>query len=196
MIPEDILSDYSPAVIELAANSFLFQEGEGANFYYQIISGKLKMININAEGKEFVQGQFEEGQSFGEPPLFHNSPYPASAMTVSRTKLYKLSKEKFLDLLRSNPEIHLQFTTMLTKRMMYKAMIMKEISSHDAQHRILTFVDYLKAEYGSDDGKFTVDLTRQQLSNMLGIRVETVIRTVKQLVEQGEIVLEGRKIIR
>lgn len=38
------------------------------------------MININPEGKEFVQGTFGAGQSFGEPPLFHTL-YPASAKT-------------------------------------------------------------------------------------------------------------------
>ena len=75
-------------------------------------------------------------------------------------------------------------------------MIMKEISSHDARHRILAFLDYLKQEYGQDEGSFLINLTRQQLSNLLGIRVETVIRTVKLLAQDGEIELKGRKMYR
>lgn len=196
MIPVDILEKYEPARVEHPAEAFLFMEGEQAQFYFQIIEGNVKMLNINHEGKEFIQGRFEAGQSFGEPPLFHEARYPASAKTEQKTRLYKLGRQKLMDLLMEHPDIHLKFTTILTKRLMYKAMIMKEISSHDAQHRILTFIDYLKQEYGEDQSKFHIDLTRQELSNLLGIRVETVIRSVKQLEEQGKIELQGRKIFR
>lgn len=196
MISPEIIESYKPAKITIPKDAFVFLEGERANFYYQVISGSIKMININHEGKEFVQGTFSDGQSFGEPPLFHDAMYPASAKATEGATLYKLGKEKFLDLLKANPDVHLKFTSMLSKRMMYKAMIMKEISSHDAQHRILTFLDYLKKEYGNSEDAFRVELTRQELSNLLGIRVETVIRTVKQLASEGEIALDGRKIIR
>ncbi len=171
-------------------------ENGTARFYFQIITGKIEMVNINPEGKEFVQGIFENGQSFGEPPLFHGSAYPAAAKAVEATTLYKLRKEKLFELLKDHPNIHLNFTTILTKRLMYKAMMMKEISSHDAKHRILTFLDYLKGEYGKSEALFHIDLTRQQLSNLLGIRVETVIRTIKQLAASDEISLKGRKIFR
>ena len=196
MISPEIIQSYHPAQITIPKDAFLFLEGEKANFYFQVITGSIKMINISHEGKEFVQGTFSDGQSFGEPPLFHDALYPASARTTETSVLYKLGKEKFLSLLKDHPDIHLKFTSTLSKRMMYKAMIMKEISSHDAQHRILTFLDYLKREYGSENDSFRVDLTRQELSNLLGIRVETVIRTVKQLASTGEIQLDGRKIIR
>ncbi len=196
MIPAEIIEKYNPTKLKLPADTFLFMEGDLPRFYYQIISGQIKMININADGKEFMQGQFEERQSFGEPPIFHNAPYPASAKTVDHTVLYKLHRDKFFQLLKEHPDLHLELTSMLTKRMMYKAMIMKEMSNHDAKHRILTFIDYLKKEYGSNNEPFLVNLTRQELSNLLGIRVETVIRTVKQLGENGEVELKGRKIIR
>ena len=196
MISPEIIETYHPAKITIPKDAFLFLEGEKANFYFQVITGNIKMININHEGKEFVQGSFGDGQSFGEPPLFHEAMYPASARTTATSTFYKLGKEKFFELLKDHPDIHLKFTQTLSKRMMYKAMIMKEISSHDAQHRILTFLDYLKREYGDQQDLFRVDLTRQELSNLLGIRVETVIRTVKQLTTNGEIQLDGRKIIR
>ena len=196
MIPVEIIEQYKPATIYIPKGTFLFMEGEQARFYFQIITGKVQMININAEGKEFVQGVFENGQSFGEPPIFHNARYPASAKTEAPTHLYKLGKDKLFALLKEHPGVHVHFTSVLAKRLMYKAMIMKEISSHDARHRILAFLDYLKQEYGQDEGPFLINLTRQQLSNLLGIRVETVIRTVKLLAQDGEIELKGRKMYR
>ena len=171
-------------------------EGDQAQHFYQIKSGKIKMVNHNDDGKEFVQGYFESGQSFGEPPLLKASNYPASAFGFVDTELYKLSREKFLDLLKEHFDIHLQFTIKLAQRMMYKAMMMKEISSHDPEHRILSFIDYIKQESKTGDRPFTVNLTRQQMADLLGIRVETIIRSVKNLAEKGELSIVARKIIR
>lgn len=37
--------------------------------------------------------------------------------------------------------------------------------------------------------------TRQQIADMSGLRVETVIRTVKKMEKEGKLVLEGHKIV-
>lgn len=196
MIPPALLETKEAKVISLDQDTFLFMEGDRAEYFYQVRTGKIKMINHNDEGKEFVQGYFEEGQSFGEPPVINQSQYPASAFTVVPSTFFKLPRHKFLDILRENFDIHLQFTTKLAHRMMYKALMMKEISSHDPEHRILAFIDYIKKESGAEDKPFTVNITRQQMADMLGIRVETIIRSVKSLADQGELSIVARKIIR
>jgi CRP-like cAMP-binding protein len=43
-------------------------------------------------------------------------------------------------------------------------------------------------------GKIIIPYTRQQLADMSGLRVETVIRTVKKMEKEGRLVLEGHKI--
>lgn len=196
MITQEILEHYGSIIKQVPKDNFLWMEGDQANHYYQIKTGKVKMLNINVDGKEFVQGVFEDGQSFGEPPLFQDAPYPAAAMTLIETEVYKLAKESFFNLLKDHFDIHLKFTAILTKRLMYKAMIMKEISNHDAGHRVLTFIDHLKKGYGHDDQPFEVTFTRQQLSDMLGLRVETVIRTIKQLEKDDELKIVDRKVFR
>ena len=44
----------------------IFYEGDQAMFYYEVIEGSVKMVNINEDGKEFIQGIFKRGESFGE----------------------------------------------------------------------------------------------------------------------------------
>ncbi len=196
MIAPEVIEKYSHSVKSYKPETFLFQEGESANHYFQIISGQVKMLNINDEGKEFIQGIFTEEQSFGEPPLFLNESYPASARTITATKLFKIHKIEFFKLLSDHYDIHLKFTTVLAKRLKYKAMIMKEISSHDVEHRILTFLDHLKSEYGFPNEPFHINFTRQQISSLLGIRVETTIRAIKRLEEKKHLRIIDRKIYR
>jgi len=195
MIPEKLLEDFEAQTMHLSENDLVFTEGKSASFFYQIKQGSIKVYNLNEGGKEFVQGNFYQGESFGEPPLFGDFPYPATAIAIEKTTIYKLSKPKFLALLRDNFEVHLKFTSNLSKRIGYKAMIMKEISVHTPEHRILTLIDFLK-EKESPNTKYLVSLTRQQIANLTGLRVETVIRAVKQLEREGEIEIIQRKICR
>lgn len=195
MIPENLLLNYGATIENVDANEVILSEKKRADFYFQIKTGEVKMFNLNENGKEFVQGIFYDGESFGEPPLFADFKYPASASAIKATELYKLSKSKLFELLTNNPEINLKFTKALAKRLYYKATILKEISVHPPEHRILALIDFLKRKYGSET-LFQVELTRQQIADLTGLRVETVIRAIKQLELDGEIKLIKHKVYR
>ncbi|MEM0518729.1 Crp/Fnr family transcriptional regulator [Aequorivita flava] len=195
MIPENLLLDYNATLETIDASEVILHEKKRADHYFQVKSGEVKMYNLNDQGKEFVQGIFYKGESFGEPPLFGDFKYPASAAAVKKTELYKLSKTNLFELLTHNPEIHLKFTKAMAKRLFYKATILKEISVHTPEHRILALIDLLKKKYG-DETLFQVELTRQQIADLTGLRVETVIRAIKQLEQDGELKLIKHKVFR
>lgn len=195
MIPENLLLDYGASLEKYDASEIIVSEKKRADFYFQIKTGEVKMYNLNENGKEFVQGFFYDGESFAEPPLFADFKYPASAAAVKPTEAYKLSKTKLFDLLSHSPEISLKFTKAMAKRLYYKATILKEISVHPPEHRILTLIDFLKRKYGTE-GLFQVELTRQQIADLTGQRVETVIRAIKELEKEGEIQIIQRKVFR
>ncbi|WP_410005472.1 Crp/Fnr family transcriptional regulator [Aequorivita nionensis] len=195
MISEILLLKYGATIENVDASEIIISEKKRADFYFQIKIGEVKMFNLNEQGKEFVQGIFYDGESFGEPPLLGDFKYPASAVAVKPTELYKLSKTKLFELLVDNPEVNLKFTKALAKRLYYKATILKEISVHPPEHRILALIDFLKNKYGTEE-LFQVELTRQQIADLTGQRVETVIRAIKQLELDGELKLIKHKVFR
>jgi len=195
MIEEKILAEHHTKQIDIPKGNIIFQQGEKALYYWQIKSGEVKMVSYSDKGQEFTQGIFYDGQSFGEPPLFADLTYPCDAVTVSDSILYKLPKDAFFNLLRDNFDLHLAFTTNLSKRIHYKATIMNEISSYDPEHRILTLIDYL-FDRQQVKGPFEVPFTRQQIADMTGLRVETVIRSIKSLEKQGKVEIRDRKVYR
>ena len=197
MIDENLLLKHGAKKVSFSKGDQLFREGESALNFYQVASGEIKMNNYNEDGKEFIQGIFSIGQSFGEPPLLANVKYPANAEAISDTEVFQVSKKQFLDLLSGNPRVHLKITETLAKRLYYKAIMVSEISSQEPEHRILRIIDYLK-QRDQAEGKFTyrLDLTRQQLADLTGLRVETVIRATKSLEKKGELEIKKRKIFR
>ncbi|HNQ26812.1 MAG TPA: Crp/Fnr family transcriptional regulator [Aquaticitalea sp.] len=194
MVPLNILEKYKPLLKSYPNEHVLFNEGESAKFYFQLFEGQLQMMNLSEDGKKMVQGYFGPGDSFGEPPLFGNFKYPASALTLSECKIFMLPKDVFFDLLKAHPEIHIKFTKEICKRMVYKAKIIKELSIYPPEHRILTLLNHLKSLSGTN-GPYTIALTRQQISELTGLRVETVIRAIKKLEASEALAIRNRKIV-
>lgn len=155
------------------------------------------MFIVSPDGQEFIQGIFNAGESFGEPALLGGFPYPGGAKAIEAGKVWKLSADYFYEMLKQNFDLHLKLTQVLSQRLRYKSMVLSEISSHDPDHRIFSLLNYYKSKNGKpgDNSRIRIPYTRQQLADMSGLRVETVIRTVKKMEKEGKLVLEGHKIV-
>jgi CRP-like cAMP-binding protein len=195
MIDIDTLLAWGAAYKKLEPGEIIFNEGATANFYYQLVSGRIRWVNINDEGKEFLQVIIEPGECFGELPLFDDEPYAATAIADTDAMLIRLHRSSFKDLIKENPEIHLSFSKLLTQRLRFKFLILKELANHNPEHSISALLGYFKHTQKNICPKCNkVNLTRQQIADMTGLRVETVIRTIRHLHEKGELLIEKGKV--
>ena len=195
MIDIDTLLTWGATYKKVDAEETIFQEGSECHFYYQLVSGSVRWVNINEEGKEFIQTIIEPGECFGELPLFDDEPYAASAIANKESVVIRLDKSTFKQLLKEQPELHFQFSKLITQRLRYKFILVQELSSANPEHTITTLLNYFKkSERHICPNCNQVNLTRQQIANMTGLRVETVIRTIKQLEEKGTLKIEKGKV--
>lgn len=185
MINTNSLLNYNGFVKEFSKDETIIEAGEEPKYYFQILEGKVKMSNFNEEGKEFIQGIFTCGESFGEPPLFIENNYPANAIALIDSRILMIKKEDFFDLLMQDKESCFGVFKALSNRLYYKSIMAPDISSHDSYKRILTLLNYLKKQ--SNEEEFLVNLTRQQIADLTGLRVETVIRSIKELEIRNQI---------
>jgi CRP-like cAMP-binding protein len=197
LFPSKVLEKYRGRLLSFRKDQVLFHEGDNAIDYFQVETGSVKMFIASPDGQEFIQGIFSPGESFGEPPLIGKFPYPGSAKAVEASKVWKLSGEYFLQMLKENFDLHLKMTQVLCQRLRYKSMVLSEISSHDPDHRIYSLLKYYKAknQKPGETAPIRISYTRQQIADMTGLRVETVIRTVKKMEKDGKLSLEGHKIV-
>jgi len=193
MIKEYFLIEYGAVKKRLKKGEMLFQEGEQAVFYYQILSGVVKMNNYNDDGQETIQGLFKTGDSFGEPAILGDFPFPANAVMVEDAHLICLEKSRFFRLLEDHVHISISLLGTLSRRLRFKAILSKEVKGFEAEHRIMTLLEYLKKNAGKK-GEYTIDMTRQTIANLTGLRVETVIRALKKLQKEKKIKIKNRKL--
>lgn len=198
MIAEELLLRFGAERKHYPKGTPIFREGDAARYYFQMVYGEVKTNNYNDEGKEFIQGIFMEGDSFGEPTLLNGKTYPAGAEAITDATVLVLAKSAFFEMLQQEPQSAIALCTRLADRLYYKALIASEIASQDPEHRLLKLIDFLKYDVGKlqKTQQYEVTLTRQQLADLTGLRVETVIRTVKALEKKGALILKNRKVYR
>lgn len=186
----DLLIEFGAFFKEYEIGETIFCEDDLARFYYQIVEGGVKMININEDGKEYIQGYFYEGQSFGEPPLIIEEKYPATAIALKKTKIIKISKINFFSLLEQFPVIQSDFLKLLARRIYNKANTSKDIINQKPEFRIIAFLDTCKMTQEKEQIKYT----RQEIANFTGLRVETVIRALSKMKQKKMVEIINHKI--
>jgi CRP-like cAMP-binding protein len=195
IIPEEILKEYRAQLIHYKKDDYVFFEDENPDYYYQIESGIIKMSSFSHDGQEFIQGLFYQGQSFGEPAIFGGFPYPSNAIAMVESMLYRLNVSVFYEILKNHFELHKKFNHILAERLRYKSILLKEISSYSPDHIIMTLLQYIcERDRKNQHQPFLVPFTRQQIADMTGLRVETVIRTIKKLDKDNKLEIREHKI--
>lgn len=190
----DLLFSWGAVAKKYKKNEVVFNENEVAYFYYQIIEGNIRMYNSNEEGKEFTQGLFGRGNSFGEPPLLIEESYPSTAVTIQDSIIIKLSKDKFLKILDEYPSIQKSFLGLLATRIHAKSNSTKEIINQKPEFRIIAFLNTFKKNAENKNGKILIPYTRQEIANFTGLRVETVIRALGKMNTCNKVEIINHKI--
>ncbi|SFN41114.1 cAMP-binding domain of CRP or a regulatory subunit of cAMP-dependent protein kinases [Chryseobacterium oleae] len=196
IIREDLLLEYGGKYETYYPNETIFSEESLPKFYFQIVNGVVELNNYHEDGKEFTQNILSDGQSIGESLLFNEKSYPMNAIAKTECKLLKVPREDFFSLIGQNRNVMMDMFKCMADRLYYKYLMLFNISSSDPQFKIKTIIDYLKSTQCSDNNQtFQIPYTRQQIANLTGLRVETVIRTVKKMESENMVKIEGRKIL-
>lgn len=174
----------------------IYTEDDHALYYFQILEGKIKLNNYDEDGKEFIHNILGKNQSFGDSLLFLDKFYAMNAVCLSPSEIIRLPKSNFMEMLKQHPQISVEMNACLSQRLYFKSMMMQSISSQNPMTRLKGLLDYLRSYYDGDcEQCFHVELTRQQMANLVGLRVETVIRTLKKMETDKKIKIQDRRIL-
>ena len=195
MIDSDLLIAYGAAYKNVVANETIFEEGAECHFYYQLEGGSIKWVNIDDTGTEFIHIMVVPGECVGEMSLFDKQPYAASAIAETKSIILRLHAPSFQKLISENPEILLLFTKLMAQRLRYKFLMSKEIAFHKPEQTISSLLNHFKKSnlhFCNDCSR--LNLTRQQIADMTGMRVETVIRTIRSMHIRGKLKIEKGRV--
>ncbi|MDF2931575.1 MAG: hypothetical protein K0R36_906 [Chryseobacterium sp.] len=193
---KSLLYKHGATLETYAFNQLIFSEGETPKYYFQIEDGIVEMNNYLVDGKEFTHNILSSGQSIGESFLFGDNPYPMNACTKTQCRIFKLSKKAFLNIINQDNNAAINTLKNVSYTIYQNYLKLFNLSTTDATGKIKTLLDDLKG-YQSSSQKYTFQIpwTRQQLANLTGLSVETVIRAIKKMERENILKIEKGKIL-
>lgn len=195
LISEELLKSYGATIEHYRQGDIIFNEHEKPKYYYQILSGRVKLNHYNEEGNELIFAILDEGLSVCEMLLFIDQTFPVNAVVFDQVSVLRLPKVKFIEMLDDHPKVSRDVNRFLAERLYQKYMMLENNSSKYANVRIKGVLDYHKS-FSPDQTPFSfkVPLTRKQIAAMTGLRIETVIRGIKKFEKEGVLRISNGKI--
>ena len=101
----------------IGKGEMIFFDGDEGSGFYIVQEGKVKIFKTSFQGKEQILHIFGEGQPFGEVPVFHGKPFPASAQALAKSTVLFFPRKDFIQLVAENPSIALSMLAVLSMRL-------------------------------------------------------------------------------
>ncbi len=194
-IDQHLLLAFGASYKAFDKREIIFTEGSKPFYFYQIISGKVKLFNINDAGKEYTQGQYEKDDIFGEPPLILDAPYPCTAVSMDKSIVLRIVKPQLEQLLQQHPDSFAHLLEAMAKKVYHNTILAHEIIGAPPMMRIRCFLNEYKRERKECDKRVEIPYTRQQIANFTGLRVETVIRALSKMKDQDILEIVNKKVL-
>jgi len=194
-LPRQQQEDLAKIVLEQAfkRGQAIFSEGdEGAGFYV-LISGRAKVFKLSPEGKEQILHILGPGEPFGEVPVFAGEHFPASAEALADCRSLFFPRSAFIDLVRKNPSLAMNMLAVLSRRLRRFASLVEDLSLKEVPGRLAAYLLYLKGRQ-KQAKELTLDISKTQLSALLGTIPETLSRILTRMTREKLIKLSGRRI--
>ncbi len=198
-LPDDDLRRIADLAVSrrFAKKDAVFREGDRADGFFVVVSGKVKVFKLSGEGKEQILHVLEAGQTFAEAVIFQGGGYPAHAETLADTELYFLPKGAFLDLLERHPKVAIRMLASLSLWLKRMTDLVESLSLKDVETRLVFYLsEELKARGVplKDGAELELPIGKNVLASRLGTVPETFSRTLKKLQDDGLIEVRGKRI--
>lgn len=171
----------------------IFFEGDAGNGFYMVGEGKVKIFKMSLGGKEHILHIFGEGEPFGEVPVFHGQPFPATAEALVKSTVLFFPRERFVQMVEKTPSIALNMLAVLSMRLRRFASQIENLSLKEVPARLAGYLLYLLEEQGQKDS-VELEISKGQLASLLGTIPETLSRIFAKMSEEGLIEVVGRRI--
>jgi CRP-like cAMP-binding protein len=206
----DILGGFVDRVSEIAALADLYKDrksrkfkkketiyyaGDTAHFVHYLKSGRVKLVNMNEDGKEYISSMVAPGEFFGYLPIMEGKPYVVSAVALEDAEVHRIPREDFEELLHADRDVRNAFIRLLADNVYEKESKLLSLAYDSVRKRtanaLLNLHERALVAGTADAG---LEVARQDLASMVGTATESVIRTLSEFKEDGAVEMIGKKI--
>lgn len=176
---------------EVASNTVFYESQEAGETVFFIRDGRVRLYHLSAEGKTYTTAILEAGAFFGEITLHPGSPPDDSyAETVTDCTIGLISRAAVEAFLLADCRIARRVIEVLEKRLIEAERRLSDLVLKNIPSRLVS----LLLRFARKNDSTAVNLTHEELAQLLGTRRETVTRILNELHHQNLIELRRGRV--
>ena len=175
-------------------NETIIGAGDPTGSLYIVISGRLKVLMQDEQGREVILAILGSGEFFGEMGLLDDNPRSASVVTLEPCELLSISKSDFKRCLIENSDLSLMVMRGLVRRLREADRKIGSLALMDVYGRVARLLLEM-AETVNGEKVVIKKMSKQDIAKMIGASREMVSRVMKDLELGGYIEVRGRSIV-
>jgi CRP/FNR family cyclic AMP-dependent transcriptional regulator len=183
-------------IISCRKKQLVYADGKYPFAVHYIVSGKIKIYKETEFGKELITGIYTEGDFIGYTTVLEDTTYSDTAEALEDAELMLIPKDDFLQLINTDTHVSKMFIKLLAKNVLEKEEKLIAMAYQSLRKKvalgIIEVLDKFKIEEGS---KQEFIISRQDLSHVMGIATESLVRTLADFKVEKLIELKEGKII-
>ena len=176
---------------------FFFLQGDPANYFYILISGKAKLLQSNPAGQQVNLRTINEWQMFGAVGAVREEAlYPATAQALEHSTALAIESSFLHEALKTRPYLNFGLMQLMTGYIQEMQERYRELATERVERRIALTVLRLAAQIGErvagDETMVELPLSRQDVAEASGTTIFTVSRVLADWERRG-LVETGRE---
>lgn len=195
---EKMIIRQAGSTVHYPKNHVVFAAGDIADRIFLIENGWVKIYRLSADGRRVTVGSIRSpGELMGLAETLWGGERTCFAGAISNVSMVVLRKNKFEELLATHPVLALKVAKMLGARMREAEAIIHEMVCWQAPGRLALMLLKMGDRCGEEarNGiKINLQLTHEELANMVGTSRQTVTSLLNTFKQEKSIVYEGREI--
>ena len=179
----------------IGAGEWFFNEGDQADAFFVLTSGRAKLTQLTPEGHQVVLRIVGPGDAFGGAGAFGDSTYPIGAEAVEPAVALTWTSSAIRHVLETEPTVTLNAVRFIAERLHDLQRRHRQLMTERVERRVARAVLHLAHDAGPRvDGGVEIDfpVSRQDIAEMTGTTLYTVSRLLRAWEERG-IVRSGRQ---
>jgi CRP-like cAMP-binding protein len=167
---------------EYKPGATVYCEGNIGNHIFYVVKGEVKTFKVNEDGKELITEIFKEKSFFGFTSFLNHRPYTENAEAILPTEIIKLEKNELLNLIKTNPQLALNFMDLLSADLDNIKEHLMHIAYDSVRKKTADALLQLIPE-GSREN--LIHISRSDLASRIGIAKETLTRTLTDFKDEN-----------
>ena len=173
----------------------LFLEGEYINGVYCIKDGVCKVSKMSDNGKNQIVNLIKRGDLIGERSLISNEVSNLNAYALNDMEVCFIPKEEIIKDLEKNPEFTMDVLKTMAISLKNADNLIVDMAQKNVKQRLAETLLHLQKRFGKDnDGCIDINLSREDISNIIGTATESAIRLLSELKKKNIIEFKGKDI--